>query len=91
MVVSEITLYNVLKSKYAEQDAQTIVEGIRQPVKDEVDNKKDVLATKEDIYKLQLDMERNFRDNLKWNIGLIVGLFISLLGAITGIIKLTIH
>jgi tartrate dehydratase alpha subunit/fumarate hydratase class I-like protein len=83
MVVSEIT-YNVLKSKYGEQDAQTIVEGIRQTVKEEVDNKKDVIATKE-------DMERNFRDNLKWNIGLIVGLFISLLGAITGIIKLTLH
>jgi hypothetical protein len=90
MVVSEIT-YNVLKSKYGEQDAQTIVEGIRQTVKEEVDNKKDVIATKEDIYRLQLDMERNFRDNLKWNIGLIVGLFISLLGAITGIIKLTLH
>lgn len=91
MVVSEITLYNVLKSRYGDQDAQTIVEGIKQTVKEEVDSKKDVLATKEDIYKLQLDMERNFRDNLKWNIGLIVGLFISLLGAITGIIKLSLH
>jgi hypothetical protein len=91
MVVSEITLYNVLKSKYGEQDAQTIVEGIKQTVKEEVDNKKDVIATKEDIYKLRLDMEQNFRDNLKWNIGLIVGLFISLLGAITGIMKLMLH
>jgi hypothetical protein len=91
MVVSEITLYNVLKSKYGEHDAQTIVEGIKQPVKEELDNKKELLASKEDIYKFQLDMERSFRDNLKWNIGLIVGLFISLLGSITGILKFMLH
>ncbi len=91
MIVSEITLYNVLKSKYGEQDAQTILESIKQTVKEELDSKRNLLASKEDIYKLQLDMERNFRDNLKWTIGLIVGLFISLLGSIAGILKLMLH
>ena len=36
MIVSEITLYNVLKAKLGEQDAQTVVEGIKQEVKERV-------------------------------------------------------
>jgi len=35
MVVSEITLYNVLKIKLGEQEAQTVVEGIKQEVRNE--------------------------------------------------------
>lgn len=79
MVVSEITLYNVLKAKLGEQEAQTVVEGIKQEVKNEFDNKKDVLATKEDtaglkeeILNLKIDMERGFRDNLKWTVATII-------------------
>ena len=82
MVVSEITLYNVLKVKLGEKEAQTVVEGIKQEVRNEFDNKKDVLSTKEDILNLKLDMERGFRDNLKWTIGTIfaaAGIIIALM------------
>ncbi len=79
MVVSEITLYNVLKIKLGEQEAQTVVEGIKQEVRNEFDNKKDTLATKvdtntlkEEILNLKIDMERSFRDNLKWTVATII-------------------
>ena len=35
MVVSEITLFNTLKNKLGEQEAQVVVEGIKQTVKEE--------------------------------------------------------
>ena len=52
MIVSEITLFNTLRSKLGEQDAQVVVEGIKQTVKEEFENKKESLATKVDIMRL---------------------------------------
>jgi hypothetical protein len=72
MVVSEITLYNVLKTKFGETEAQVVVECIKQEIKDEFDNKKDVLSTKEDILNLRIDMEKGFRENLKWTVATIL-------------------
>ncbi len=72
MVVSEITLYNVLKAKLGEAEAQTVVEGIKQEVRNEFDSKKDTLASKEDILNLKVDMERGFKDNLKWTVATII-------------------
>lgn len=66
MMVSEISLYNALKTKLGEQDAQTIIEGIRQEVKSEFDNKKDLLATKEDIAKLDVKMSETKAEIIKW-------------------------
>jgi hypothetical protein len=90
MVVSEITLYNLLKSKYGESDAQTMVEGIRQTVKEEVNNKKDLLASKEDValvkqdlLKLQIDIEKRFNQLTFW----IVGTDIASAGLIIGLAR----
>ena len=82
MIVSEIALYNVLKTKLGENEAQAVVEGIKQEVKNEFDNKKDILATKEDILNLKIELERGFRDNLKWTVGTVVasaGIIIAML------------
>lgn len=72
MVVSEITLYNVLKAKLGDLEAQTVVEGIKQEVRNEFENKKDLLATKEDILNLKVEMEHGFKDNLKWTVATII-------------------
>lgn len=91
MVISEITLFNTLKAKLGEQEAQTIVEGIKQTVKEEFDNKKDILATKQDIHEIKVeieklweDLERGLRTNLQW----IVGTIIASAGIIITLIKL---
>jgi len=72
MVVSEITLYNVLKSKFGEVEAQTVVECIKQEIRDEFEQKKDILSTKGDILNLRIDMEKGFRENLKWTVATIL-------------------
>ncbi|GIV33717.1 MAG: hypothetical protein KatS3mg031_1252 [Chitinophagales bacterium] len=50
MIVSEITLFNTLKEKLGEKEAQIVVEGIKSAIKEEFDNKnkKGVLLTKGD-------------------------------------------
>lgn len=84
MVISEITLYNVLKNKLGETEAQTVVEGIKQEVKNQFDEKKDILATKQDISDLRLEIERGFKDNLKW----IVATMLVVAGLIIAAIKI---
>jgi hypothetical protein len=91
MVVSEITLFNLLKTKYGEQEAQTVVEGIKQTVREEFENKKDVLATKpdiaslkEDILKFRIDIEKRFNQLTIW----IVATGIALAGIVLGAAKL---
>jgi hypothetical protein len=82
MVVSEITLFNTLKAKLGEQEAQVIVEGIKQTVREEFEAKRDLLSSKEDIYKLQIEMEKGFRENLKWTVGTVIacsGIIIALI------------
>jgi hypothetical protein len=78
MVVFEI------KVKLGENEAQTVVEGIKQEVRNEFDSRKDTLSTKEDILNLKTEIERGFRDNLKWTVGTII----ASAGIIVAIIKL---
>lgn len=49
MQVSEIQLFQILKGKIGEQEAQTLVEYVETKVEKEFDSKRDVLATKEDL------------------------------------------
>ena len=93
MVVSEITLFNTLKAKLGEQEAQTVVEGIKQAVSEELQTHKDRLVTKDDFHGetrdvrlaiegLKADMERGFKENLKWTVGTIIactGIIITLM------------
>ncbi len=66
MVVSEINLYNALKASLSESQAQTIVENLKEQIKNEVDSRKDVLATKEDIAKLDVKVTDIKAELIKW-------------------------
>lgn len=49
MSISEIQLYQILKNKLGEKEAESLVAFVKEEVKAEFDNKKDILATKEDL------------------------------------------
>ena len=66
-------LLDIFKGKFGEQDAKFIVrefERIETSVAVKVDKKfeesRDVLATKKDLADLRADMEKGFKDNMKW-------------------------
>lgn len=50
MGVSEIQSFQILKNKLGEKEAQTLVTVVQEEVKAEFDNRKEVLATKEDVF-----------------------------------------
>jgi hypothetical protein len=81
MNISEITLFNTLKSKLGEHDALVVVEGIKSAVMEEFNYKKDTLATKNDIHLLQNDMEKVKAELLvlKWMLGFLLAGMLSLI------------
>ena len=81
MYISEISLFNTLKSKLGEHEAQVVVEGIKSAVMEEFTNKKDTLATKSDIHLLQSDMEKVKAELLvlKWMQGFVLAGILSLI------------
>ncbi len=54
--ISDIRLYNLLKSKYGEKDAEGSVSLIKDEVHSNFEAKKDLLATKEDLHALELKL-----------------------------------
>jgi len=74
MNVSAITLYNVLKGKLGESEAQTVVEGIKQEVESQLAEKSDMLATKLDIEKLRAELLV-----VKWMLGVVLAGIVSLI------------
>ena len=82
MLVSEITLFNTLKLKLGEQDAQIVVEGIKNAVRDEFDTKKDILLTKQDKIELIEKMNNDKQDILKWLFGFWITIIIMILTSI---------
>ena len=53
MSVTEIQPFQILKAKLGEQEAEQLVSFVKAEVKSEFDNKREVLATKEDIASIQ--------------------------------------
>jgi hypothetical protein len=74
MTVSEIILFNTLKTKLGEHEAQTLVEGIKTVVMEAFNSKKDFLASKMDIEKLKAELLV-----LKWMLGFVLAGILSLI------------
>ena len=62
MQINEIQLYNILRNKLGEKEAETLVEFVQGRIEKEFANKKDVFLTKEDKI-----------DIIRWMAMLIVG------------------
>lgn len=74
MSVSEIQLFNILKERIGEKEAQSLVEFVESRVEKEFEKNKDHLATKKDIAESKADM-------IKW-------MFIFWIGQIAAIMAL---
>ncbi len=66
MLVAEIELYKVLKTKFSENEAEKIVASLDLKIQSKFEEKKGDFATKEDLANLKVEMERGFKDQLKW-------------------------
>jgi hypothetical protein len=91
MIVSEIKLYELLKAKLGEKEAEAFVHILEQKVDDKFEDAKQTLATKEDIARIDIKIAETKVDLIKWMVALLLGLFIALVGAMAAIIKLMIN
>ena len=66
MSVTEIQLFQILKAKLGEQEAEQLVSFISSEVKTELANKKDILATKADIADTKEELANTKAEIIKW-------------------------
>ena len=73
MIVSEIKLYELLKAKLGEKDAEAFVEILEKKVDHKFDEAKQTLATKEDLANTKVDL-------IKWMVGFWVAQMAAIIG-----------
>ncbi len=66
MIVSEIKLYELLKAKLGAQEAEAFVQILDTRVDKKFDDAMQVLATKEDIAYLRVEIQTTKADTIKW-------------------------
>jgi hypothetical protein len=81
MIVSEIKLYELLKAKLGEKEAEAFVHILEKKVDDKFNDAKQTLATKEDIARLDIKIAETKVDLIKW----MVGFWIAQMAAIIGL------
>jgi len=93
MYAAEIELYEILKPKIGEKEARTLVEYIETRVERKFEEKKDVLATKQDITdlkmatkqdiaNLEIKLEKTRADIIKWMFLFWIGQLASLIAVL---------
>jgi len=74
----------LLKSKYGEQDAEIVVEGIKQTIKDGFEVRKDRFASKEDLANAKSEI-------LRWTFAFVFGALLLNIVAIIGAVISVAH
>lgn len=64
--ISDIRLYNLLKNKFGEKDAEEFVSLIKDAVCNSFEAKKDILATKDDISRLEIKLAQTKTKLILW-------------------------
>jgi hypothetical protein len=85
-------IYEILQRHFkSNEDAKVVVQEIEQIIEAKLENKSNILATKEDIFllnqellKFRIDVEKRFNGNIIW----IVSTGIGVVGLVLSIIKL---
>jgi hypothetical protein len=80
-----LKIYEILGKHFNNtEDAKIVVTEIEQIIETKILEKKDLLATKEDISQIRIDIEKRFNQLIIW----IVGTFIALTGIFIAVMKL---
>ncbi len=90
MVVSEIRLYELLKNKIGEREAEAFVEILENKIEKKFEDKKSELATKEDIFTLKDEIGKVKSDLLKTIYLTSLGQLVAIIGSVITLILLYI-
>ncbi len=80
--ISITKLYDLLTIKLGKETAENLTNFIQHKIQNEVDNKSQMLATKDDILRLDIKMEHLQAQNIKWMFIFWIGQVIATFGFI---------
>ncbi|MGV3685276.1 MAG: hypothetical protein ACO1NS_06580 [Daejeonella sp.] len=83
MSVSEIKLYQILKDRLGNKEAEALVHFVSSEIKNEFDNRKEIFATKDDVGNVKSDLTKSI-----YVVGLIQ--FLAITGSVLAIINFII-
>jgi hypothetical protein len=90
-MVAEIELYKILKTKFTESEAESIVASIEQKVYHSFEERKNDFATKEDIAKLEGRLETKIAESkadiIKWMFIFWIGQLASVIAIVKLLVK----
>ena len=75
MIVARIELYKILKTKFTEKEAETIVTGFEQKVITSFETRKNECSINEDILKLEMKIAETNRKIVETKVGVIKWIF----------------
>jgi hypothetical protein len=64
--ISSIEMYTILKGKLGENEAKALTEYVESKVEKSFEKEKDILATKEDVLKLEVKISDIKSEIIKW-------------------------
>ncbi len=85
--ITDIQLFNTLKKKLGEKEAQELVSFVKSEVESEFNLKKEILATKDDIANVKIELANNKSEIIKWMFVFVFTSTLTTIGAILAIIR----
>jgi len=87
MSALELKVYEIFKTRFSEQEATTLLELLEAKAEQKYQEKKDVLATKEDIGNLRKEIAESKSDIIKWMFLFWIGQIAATIGLVVLYIK----
>ena len=80
IVTSELQLFQILKQKLGDKEAEALVTFVDAKIKDANEQNLKVLATKEDIANLRTEIATSKNDMIKWFFTIFMALAVMIIG-----------
>ena len=78
--VSDIQLFQILKEKMGDKEAEALVTFVDNKIKDNNETSLKILSTKEDLLQLEIRLKDKMTDQFKWVIGVFLTLALIIIG-----------
>ncbi len=80
--INSFQLAKILREKLGEEQAEAVVTYIEEKVQEELETKKDILATKKDMSELSEKITEKMSSHFKW----LIGMFITQMAFVLGLV-----
>lgn len=76
----ELKVYEILKTRFSEKEAEAFIEYFESKTAEKIDEKKDVFLTKDDKVDLMKKINQSKTDTIKWKFSIFLALALMIIG-----------